>query len=65
MRKEQIICDRCGAQLQKDTGAWLGAEVVFEGSRYTGGAISLDTGRYDLCARCFDLFKRWIHEEEG
>ena len=64
-RKEIRHCDRCGAEIQKDTGIFIGGEIHFSYAIYygTGGysGISGNSLDLDLCPDCVDKLKGFLN----
>jgi hypothetical protein len=48
---ERRKCDKCGAVIYKDLGAWIGAVATFEVS-WTTSVVLQEKRTYDLCPPC-------------
>ena len=60
---ETRTCDRCGKEMYKDTGAWIGAEVSIHSYSTESGAVLVTPRAIDLCPQCEVDLRNWLAKD--
>lgn len=64
----KTFCDRCGAEIEEHSYAWLSRKVLYTNARLIPHTSRKDWESDDkyICPKCEDSYIHWfLHPEEG